>query len=50
MRPLVGKKIWWWAVAACGTSYVTFGYDAGVLGGIIVTPEFQSAVGVSLLT
>lgn len=27
--------------------FVTFGWDAGVLGGVLLTDEFQSAMGVS---
>ena len=29
---------------------LTYGWDAGVLGGIIETPEFQTAMGVSFAT
>ncbi|KAF2816325.1 sugar transporter-like protein [Mytilinidion resinicola] len=42
---LQGKKIYNNALLAGGLSFITFGWDAGVLGGILLTPEFQTAMG-----
>ncbi|KAL9109793.1 MAG: hypothetical protein Q9227_005662 [Pyrenula ochraceoflavens] len=42
-----GKKLYFRALLAGSIGFVTFGWDAGVLGGILLTPEFQAAVGVS---
>jgi hypothetical protein len=44
---LQGKSIYNNALIAGGLSFITFGWDAGVLGGILLTPEFQSAMKVS---
>lgn len=44
---LQGEKIYNVARIAGSLGFITFGWDAGVLGGILLTPEFQSAMGVS---
>lgn len=44
---LQGRKLYVRAVLAGSLGFITFGWDAGVLGGILLTPEFQAAVGVS---
>lgn len=44
---LHGNKLYWNAVLAGSFGFLTFGWDAGVLGGVLLTPEFQSAMGVS---
>lgn len=44
---LQGRKLYVRALLAGSLGFVTFGWDAGVLGGILLTPEFQAAVGVS---
>ena len=41
-----GKTLYVRAVLAGSIGFITFGWDAGVLGGILLTPEFQSATGV----
>ncbi|OCL10213.1 general substrate transporter [Glonium stellatum] len=41
---LQGQKIYHNALIAGGLAFVTFGWDAGVLGGILLTPEFQGAM------
>ena len=45
---LSGEKLYYNSLLAGSLGFVTFGWDAGVLGGILLTPEFQSAMGVSL--
>lgn len=47
MGVLHGEKIYNVARIAGSLGFITFGWDAGVLGGILLTPEFQSAMGVS---
>jgi len=44
---LQGEKIYNVARIAGSLGFITFGWDAGVLGGILLTPEFQTAMGVS---
>jgi hypothetical protein len=44
-----GQKLYYNALIAGGLGFITFGWDAGVLGGILLTPEFQAAMGVRLL-
>jgi hypothetical protein len=41
-----GEKIYLNALLAGSLGFITFGWDAGVLGGILLTPEFQTAMGV----
>lgn len=43
---LHGRKLYLNAILAGGLGFVTFGWDAGVLGGILLTPAFQAAIGV----
>ncbi|KAI9775369.1 MAG: hypothetical protein M1835_005853 [Candelina submexicana] len=45
MGSLQGKKLYTRALVGGGIAMMTFGWDAGVLGGILLTPEFQSAMG-----
>ena len=40
-----GPALYWRAWASGGIGFVTFGWDAGVLGGILLTPSFQSSMG-----
>lgn len=42
---LHGRKLYLNAILAGGLGFVTFGWDAGVLGGILLTPAFQAAIG-----
>ncbi|KAF2139254.1 uncharacterized protein K452DRAFT_275396 [Aplosporella prunicola CBS 121167] len=42
---LQGNKLYLNAVIAGGLGFLTFGWDAGVLGGVLLTPEFQAAIG-----
>lgn len=42
-----GRKLYRDALIAGSLGFVTFGWDAGVLGGVLQTPEFQDAIGVS---
>lgn len=46
---LQGSRLYIRAILAGSFGFVTFGWDAGVLGGILLTPEFQSAIGVSFV-
>lgn len=42
-QPYFGLKGGWltfWITVACGTDMLLFGYDQGVFGGVIVTPDF----------
>ncbi|KAF2842057.1 sugar transporter-like protein [Patellaria atrata CBS 101060] len=41
---VVGDQLYRNALIAGGLGFITFGWDAGVLGGILLTPEFQSAM------
>ena len=43
-----GNQVYRWAIISGSLGFVTFGWDAGVLGGILLTPEFMSAIGVSI--
>jgi len=47
MGVLQGERIYNVARIAGSLGFITFGWDAGVLGGILLTPEFQTAMGVS---
>ncbi|MCJ1414246.1 hypothetical protein MMC32_000572 [Xylographa parallela] len=40
-----GEKIYLNALLAGSLGFITFGWDAGVLGGILLTTEFQTAMG-----
>lgn len=46
---LSGEKLYYNGLLAGSLGFITFGWDAGVLGGILLTKEFQSAMGVSLI-
>lgn len=42
-KPYFGLKGGWltvWITVACATDMTLFGYDQGVFGGVIVTPDF----------
>lgn len=45
---LKGEKLYTNALLAGSLGFLTFGWDAGVLGGVLLTDEFQSAMGVRL--
>ncbi|KAK3703559.1 hypothetical protein LTR37_014406 [Vermiconidia calcicola] len=40
-----GKTLYRLMSAACGSAFMLYGYDAGVLGGFQETPEFRDAIG-----
>lgn len=40
-----GKTLYRLMSAACGSAFMLYGWDAGVLGGIQTTTEFNSAIG-----
>ena len=40
-----GKRLYGLMSAACGSAFMLYGWDAGVLGGIQETDQFQSAIG-----
>ncbi|KDR72883.1 hypothetical protein GALMADRAFT_252212 [Galerina marginata CBS 339.88] len=42
---LTGTKLNIWVTVACTTAMTLFGYDQGVFGGIIVTPDFLKTMG-----
>ncbi|KAI9757652.1 MAG: hypothetical protein M4579_003377 [Chaenotheca gracillima] len=42
---LRGDKLYFNALVAGSLGFITFGWDAGVLGGVLLTPEFQEAMG-----
>ncbi|KAH7055557.1 sugar transporter-like protein [Macrophomina phaseolina] len=42
---LEGKSLYRTAVTAGSLGFITFGWDAGVLGGVLLTPDFQEAIG-----
>lgn len=44
-----GSKVYRNAILAGSLGFITFGWDAGVLGGILLTPEFQNTIGVGFL-
>ncbi|KAH4935937.1 hypothetical protein HBI23_055580 [Parastagonospora nodorum] len=37
---MTGKWLTFWVTVACATDMTLFGYDQGVFGGVIVTPDF----------
>lgn len=45
---LEGEALYRNAVTAGALGFITFGWDAGVLGGVLLTTPFQEAVGVCL--
>jgi hypothetical protein len=44
-----GMRLYLQILAAGGCGMLTFGWDAGVLGGILLTDSFESAMGVVVL-
>ncbi|KAF7305439.1 Hexose carrier protein [Mycena chlorophos] len=42
---LTGDRLSGWVTVACTTAMVLFGYDQGVFGGIIITPDFLETMG-----
>jgi hypothetical protein len=42
-----GAQLYYSALAAGSLGFLTFGWDAGVIGGVLQTPEFMTSVGVS---
>lgn len=42
---LQGKALYRTMSAACGSAFMLYGWDAGVLGGIQATPQFLDAIG-----
>ena len=45
-----GKRLYFQAMAAGGVGFVTFGWDAGVLGGVLLTDSFLGAMNVMRAT
>ncbi|KAI8633194.1 general substrate transporter [Xylariaceae sp. FL1651] len=48
--PYFGLKGGWltfWVTVACATDMTLFGYDQGVFGGVIVTPDFLNLMGIA---
>ncbi|KAI1633668.1 general substrate transporter [Biscogniauxia mediterranea] len=48
--PYFGLKGGWltfWVTVACATDMTLFGYDQGVFGGVIVTPDFLNQMGIA---
>ncbi|KAI1340981.1 general substrate transporter [Xylariaceae sp. FL0016] len=48
--PYFGMKGGWltvWVTVACATDMTLFGYDQGVFGGVIVTPDFLNLMGIA---
>lgn len=43
---LQGQRLYLNSLVSGGLGFITFGWDAGVLGGVLLTPSFQSAMGV----
>ncbi|KAK8046837.1 general substrate transporter [Apiospora saccharicola] len=49
-QPYFGLKGAWltfWVTVACATDMTLFGYDQGVFGGVIVTPDFLDLLGIA---
>ncbi|RDW91866.1 putative sugar transporter-1 [Coleophoma crateriformis] len=50
MAPYFGMTGGWltfWVTVACATDMTLFGYDQGVFGGVIVTPDFLDTLGLN---
>lgn len=50
MAPYLGLKGGWltfWVTVACATDMTLFGYDQGVFGGVVVTPDFLDTLGLN---
>ncbi|KAL5610760.1 hypothetical protein FOBRF1_006877 [Fusarium oxysporum] len=45
MKPLAGKPLDCAVFAACCSAFILFGYDQGVLSGLVSTPEFLKTFG-----
>src|ERR1700761_2984344 len=48
MGPLIrlrGRKLYWLMKFVCGTSFMMYGYAAGVLGGVLLHKPFLDAIG-----
>lgn len=45
LKGVQGKKLYSIMSAACGSAFMLYGWDAGVLGGIQSTPQFLDAIG-----
>lgn len=45
LSKLQGKTLYRVMSACCGSAFMLYGYDAGVLGGIQATPQFHKAIG-----
>ena len=39
-----GQKLYWLIKIVCGTSFMMYGYDAGVLGGVLLHQPFLDAI------
>ncbi|KAF2224501.1 putative sugar transporter STL1 [Elsinoe ampelina] len=44
-KKLEGRALYKVMSACCGSAFMLYGYDAGVLGGFQETPQFRSAIG-----
>lgn len=44
---LTGGWLTFWVTVACATDMTLFGYDQGVFGGVIVTPDFLETLGIT---
>ncbi|KIW98367.1 uncharacterized protein Z519_00027 [Cladophialophora bantiana CBS 173.52] len=42
---LRGRSLYWLMKFICGTSFMMYGYDAGVLGGVVLHKPFLDAIG-----
>jgi len=42
---LTGKRLEWTVITACCFAFLLFGYDQGVLSGLVSTPEFLNTFG-----
>ncbi|KAJ7140041.1 general substrate transporter [Mycena crocata] len=42
---ITGNRLGGWVTVACTAAMVLFGYDQGVFGGIIITPDFLETMG-----
>jgi MFS family permease len=44
---LRGARLYWLMKIVCGVSFMMYGYDAGVLGGVLLHPPFLDAIGLN---
>ncbi|KAF2098073.1 general substrate transporter [Rhizodiscina lignyota] len=42
---MTGAKLTFWVTVACATDMTLFGYDQGVFGGVVVTPDYINVMG-----